>query len=148
MVQVFIALAIVGTSLGAYVWWYMHESCDVSAVRSASDFLMIQLKRYDDVYMSAVSGTPTSLTYPVTVLQQTLVDTQQVTMPACMRTTKRELIGYMDTVIRAFQSYQTGQEDAVVRDLVSQSDQHYADFRRELKTVNECAPLCWSTFGE
>lgn len=127
----------------AYAWFYLLNPCNVDEVAIAADFLVIQLKQYDDVYMSAVSGTPNSLTYPITVMQQILVDTQQVAIPACMRTTRTELLTYMGAAIQALQAFTAGAEDQTIRALVYQSNTHYDNFYAELDAVKECAPYCF-----
>lgn len=132
---------------GVYAWVYLSHPCDVDDVRDASTFLEIQLKRYDDVYISATSGTPDSLTYPVTVLQQILVDTQEVDVPACMQTAQDELLAYMGAVIRALQSYNAGEDNATVRVHLGQSYAHYDRYSSEVAKVNQCAPFCFPWSG-
>lgn len=129
--------------MGGYAWLRTVRSCDVAAVEEASDFLVIQLKQYDRVYASAATGTRTSITYPVTVMQQILVDTQQVDVPGCVRTAKQELLDYMGTAIRALQAYSTGEADQTIRDLVYESNTHFDNFYAELRAVKECAPYCF-----
>jgi hypothetical protein len=60
-----------------------------------------------------------------------------------MRTAKRELISYMDNVIRAFLAYGAEEPDSAVRELLDRSNMHYDAFNKELETVNACAPLCF-----
>jgi hypothetical protein len=130
-------------AVGMFGWVYLYNPCDPDDVGDATAFLVTQTNRYDDVYASAASGTRTSLTYPITVLQQMLVDTQSVSVPACMQTAKSELLSYMGTVIFAFQSYTAGEEDTKIRNLVQQSNAHYDNFYSELERISECAPVCF-----
>jgi len=127
---------------GTYAWYSLVRPCEVTAVEEASALLFSQLKRYDDVYQVATAASRTSVVLPVSVLQRTLIDTQQVVVPACMQTAKDELLNYMGTVIRAFQAYGVGETDATVRGLIDESETHLDIFRTELKTVKECAPYC------
>jgi len=129
-------------AVGAYAWYYLLSSCEVNAVQAASAILVIQTKSFDGVYQVATSASPTSLIAPVGVLQQILMDTQEIAVPACMRTEKNELINYMKTVIRAFQAFAAREADATVSDLITQSNKHYDNFFTELKAVNKCAPYC------
>ena len=78
----------------------------------------------------------------MTELQQILMDTQELVVPACMHTAKDELIQYMATVIRAFLAHGTQETSAVVRSLINESEAHYENFRMELKAVRGCAPFC------
>lgn len=133
---------LLAAAAGTYTWFYGFNACEVGDVETASDFLVIQLKQYDDVYASAASGTRTSLTYPITVMQQILVDTQQVDVPACMQTARTELIGYMGTAIRALQAFVAGEADHTIRELVARSNAHYDNFYSEMDAANECAPYC------
>jgi hypothetical protein len=71
------------------------------------------------------------------------MDTNDVTVPACMQPAKNELINYMQTVIRAFHAFGAGEPDAAVRELIAQSNNHYLNFTAELDAVNKCAPFCF-----
>jgi hypothetical protein len=135
-------------SAGMYTWYSLSRSCQVDAVQDASAILVSQMNRYDNVYIPATAGTRTSLEYPLAVMQQILVDTEQVMVPACMRIAKGELIGYMGTVIRAFDAYRAGEPDATIQGLLDDSYGHIRAFRLELETVNECAPFCLPKVGK
>lgn len=128
---------------GLYGWRYLYRPCEVQDVEEATEALVIQSKIYDRVYQSAVDGDRTSLDYPVTVMQQTFMDTQAVVVPACLRTAKSELLGYMGTVIAAFRAYGAAQADQTVRELVRQSNLHYDSFLSELDAARGCAPFCF-----
>jgi len=102
------------------------------------------MKRFDDVYVSATDNpSQTAIVYPVAVLQQIFVDTQQVAVPACMRTAKNELINYMRSVVRAFQAYSVSEADVTIKGFLDDSYAHIRNFRVELDAVNKCAPVCW-----
>jgi hypothetical protein len=135
---VFLIIAAVGT----YTLHSLRSFCEVNAVKEASTILVTQLKTYDGVYQVAVTASRTSPDHPVNTLKQIFMDTQEVSVPACMQTAKNELINYMGTIISAFQAYRSGEANATIRGLVKQSDEQYANFKAELKAVNKCAPLC------
>lgn len=141
LASVLVVLLIV-VAAGAYTWYSLRSSCEVSAVEEASTILVSQVKMYDNVYQSATAATQTSVVVPLAVMQQILMDTQQVAVPACMQTAKTELINYMETVIRAFLAYSAEEANTVVRGLIEQSETHYANFSTELKEVKKCAPYC------
>jgi len=132
------------TAVGTYTWYYYYlpRSCEATAVEETSTILTSQAQMYDNVYQSATAATQTSAVVPVAVMQQILMDTQQVAVPACMQTAKTELVNYMGTVIRAFLAYSAQATDATVRGLIDQSETHYANFSTELKEVKKCAPYC------
>ncbi len=125
-----------------YAWRYLYNPCEVEAVKEASAILDIQMKTYDGVYQVAVTASRTSPDHPVITLQQIFMDTQEIAVPVCMKTAKKELINYMGTVILAFQAYRAGEADAAILDLLKQSDAQYANFRAELKAIDKCAPFC------
>ena len=127
---------------GIYTWFFVYNSCDVEAVQDASAFLTGQLNTYDQLYQVATTASRTSPDHPVNTLKQIFMDTQQVPVPACMGTTKKELINYMGSVISAFQAYRSGEADAVVVELIKQSNVQYEHFQVELEAVNKCAPYC------
>jgi hypothetical protein len=139
--SVFVVLLFVAAA-GAYTWHSLRSSCEVDAVEETVAILVSQAKQYDDVYQSATAATPTSVVVPLAVMQQILMDTQQVAVPACLQTAKTELVDYMGTVIRAFLAYSAQEANTVVRGLIEQSETHYANFSTELKEVKQCAPYC------
>ena len=130
-------------ALGMYTWFFVYNSCEVEAVQEASTILVTQLKTYDGVFQVAATASRTSPDHPVNTLKQIFMDTQEISVPACMQTAKTELINYMETVISAFQAYRAGEADATILGLVKQSDAQYANFKAELKAVNKCAPYCF-----
>jgi hypothetical protein len=140
-VSALIVLLIIA-GVASYLWYSLRSSCEVNAVKEASAILSIQLKTYDQVFQVAVTASRASPDHPVNTLKQILMDTQEVTVPGCMQTAKKELINYMGTVILAFQAYRTGEADATVMDLVRKSDTQFADFKAEMRAVNKCAPFC------
>jgi hypothetical protein len=127
---------------GMYTWFFVYNACQVNAVQEASEILVTQLKTYDGVFQVAATASRTSPDHPVNTLKQIFMDTQEVSVPACMQTAKNELVGYMGTVISAFQAYRAGEADTTVQHLIKQSDVQYANFKAELKAVNKCAPYC------
>ncbi len=127
---------------GVYASYAIPRSCEVDAVQEASVILVSQMKRYDDVYIPATAGTRTSLEYPLAVMQQILVDTDQIDVSVCMKTAKDELVNYMAVVIRAFEAFKAGEPDATIQGLLDDSYAHVRAFRLELDAVNECAPFC------
>jgi hypothetical protein len=130
-------------AVGTYSWFFLYKPCEVNAVQEASATLVSQLNFYDRVYQVATNASRTSLVRPVATLQQILMDTQQITVPVCMQTAKNELINYMGTVIRAFQSYAAGEPDVAILDLLKESDAQYANFKAEMDAINKCAPFCF-----
>ena len=135
---VFLLVATAGT----YTWYGVFRPCEVNAVRDASDFLVRQLKTYDRVYQVAVAASRTTPDHPVNLLKQIFMDTQQISVPACLQTAKNELLNYMGTVISAFQAFRAGEADATVLGLVKQSDAQYMNFHAKIKEVIKCAPFC------
>jgi hypothetical protein len=135
-------LLIILAAIGTYSWFYLRNACEVNAVQEASVILGSQVNRYDDVYQVATDAPPDSVVIPVTVLQQILMDTQQVVVPACMRIAKSELVSYMGTVIRAFLAYSVEETNTMVRELITESETHYENYRTEMEAINKCAPLC------
>ena len=128
--------------ISIYAWRYLYNPCEVDAVKEASTILGTQLTMYDGVFQVAVTASRTAPDHPVNTLKQIFMDTQEVVVPACMKTAKNELMSYMGSVIGAFDAFRAGETDATVMGLIRQSDGQYANFRKELKAVNKCAPYC------
>jgi hypothetical protein len=137
-----LVVLLLAAAAGIYTWFFVYNRCDVEAVQDASAFLTGQLNTYDQLYQVATTASRTSPDHPVNTLKQIFMDTQQVAVPACMGTTKKELINYMGSVISAFQAYRSGEADAVVVELIKQSNVQYEHFQVELEAVNKCAPYC------
>jgi len=127
---------------GTYTWYYKVNACDASAVQETSTFLTTQLKTYDAAFQFATTVYRTGLSRPVNDLQKIYMDTQELGVPACMQTTKKELLNYMGAVISAFQAYMEEKPDATIRSYLNQSNTYYDHFRRELESVKQCAPYC------
>jgi len=125
-----------------YAWIFVYNPCEVEVVKETSTMLVTQLTMYDGVFQVAVTASRTSPDHPVNTLKQIFMDTQEISVPACMQTAKNELLNYMGTVINAFQAYRAGEADATVRGWIKQSDAQYTNFQAELKAVNKCAPFC------
>ena len=140
--SVLITLPIIAV-VGVYIWINVYNACEVEAVQDASALLTSQLKRYDDLFQATTGVYKNSIVLPVTMLQQIVMDTNDVAVPACMQSAKNELINYMQTVIRAFHAFGAGESDAAVRELIAQSNTHYLNFTTELDAVNKCAPFCF-----
>ena len=140
--SVFITLLIIA-AVGTYIWINVYNSCQVQAVQDASALLTSQLKRYDDLFQATTGVYKNSVVLPVTMLQQIVMDTNDVAVPACMQSAKNELINYMQTVIRAFHAFGADEPDTAVRELIAQSNTHYLNFTTELDAVNKCAPFCF-----
>lgn len=137
-----LVVLVAAVTAGGYAWYFFKNPCDAEAVQETSVMLVIQAGRYDDVYASTTGATRSSLAYPVATLQQILMDTRDIPVPACMQIAKDELLDYMRIVVRAFVAYGAGETDAAVRELVIQSASHYGNFITELEAVRECAPYC------
>ena len=133
---------LIAAAVGAYVWYYVYNPCEVDAVKEASATLVSQMNWYDEAYQFATTASRTSLVRPVAVLQQIQMDTQEVVVPACMQTAKNELTNYMDAVNRAFRAFEAQEADATIQGLINQSETHYGNFTTELAAVNKCAPFC------
>jgi hypothetical protein len=137
---VFVLLAII--ALGIYIRQSLQNSCETTAVAEASAILFSQTRVYDGVYQVASTASRTYLDPPIITLQQIFMDTQEVKVPACMSPAKQELLGYMKTAINALQAFADHEADATIRTLVSQSENHYTNFIKELNAVKQCTPFC------
>jgi hypothetical protein len=137
-----VLLVFIAAASGMYIWYFLVRPCDVRVVEESSILLLRQRDRYDHTYQFATSTSRDAIVRPVAELQQILMDTQEVTVPACMQTAKNELIDYMGTVIHAFQAFGAHEADSAVRDLIDQSEAHYDSFETEVEAVRECAPFC------
>ena len=142
LASVLVVLLILAGVAGRYAWYHWYNACDTQAVEQASTSLRVQVDMLDQVAQSASNAFRTDLTYPVSVMQQTYMNTQEVDVPVCLQTAKTELLSYMEGVIGAFEAYAASKSDATVIGLLKQSDQHYKIYYTELKAIQKCAPYC------
>ena len=133
---------LIATGAGMYAWFHHYNTCAVEEVEKASASLARQLDRYDHAYQFAATVTREGLDRPVLDLQQILLDTKDVTVPACMQTAQAALVEYMGTVIRAFRAYMAAEPDAAVRKLLDESAVHFNRFNTEREMIDACAPYC------
>ena len=127
---------------GVTSWYFFSNPCEADSVEQAATLLITQMRQYDNVYASAANGTRTSVEYPVTVMQQILVDTKDVDVPVCMQTAKSELLDYMGDAIRAFRAFQAEEPNGTIQNFLNSSYGHVRAFRVELDAVKECMPYC------
>ena len=131
-------------ALGVYAWYAVYGPCTRGTVNTASTALFEQVAAFEAAYQAAASATPIGLMGPVTSMQQTLWDTREVTVPACMQFARNELIISMESAIRAFLAVMNGESRETVEGLLQDSQAHLDIFATELETVNKCAPFCLS----
>ena len=94
------------------------------------------------MYKSIPSLTPVALIGPVTQMQQILMDTKEVVVPACLQVARSELISAMETVIRALLAVIVSESETTVTGLLENSTTHLDNFTAELELINKCAPFC------
>lgn len=133
---------LVAAAIGSYLWYYLQSSCGVNNVRAATSALNGQVNVYADAYQMASLSAPAAMMSPVTQMQQILMDTKEVAVPACLQTAKTELVTSMEDGIRAFLAFMEQEPEVEVQRLIEKSSTHLDNFTTELEAVNRCAPLC------
>jgi hypothetical protein len=139
---VFIALLIVG-AVGLYTWYYLYSPCGVNNVKKASSRLTDQATAYNLAFQATRGASASMLMGPITQMEQVLINTREITVPACLQTAKIELVTAMEDTLRAFLAYMEQKPEATVKELVEESTTHLENFSAELEAINKCAPLCW-----
>ena len=129
-------------ALGVYAWYAVYGPCTRGTVDTASTALFEQVATFEQAYQAAASANAIGLMGPLTSMQQTLWDTREVIVPACMQVARNELIVSMESAIRAFLAVMNGEKDETVQDLLEESKVHLENFATELESVNQCAPFC------
>ena len=129
-------------ALGVYAWYAVYGPCTRGMVDTASTALFEQVASFEQAYQVAASANATGLMGPLTKMQQSLWDTREVRVPACMQAARNELITSMESAIRAFLAAMNGEKDETVQDLLQDSRLHLENFAVELESVNQCAPFC------
>jgi hypothetical protein len=75
-------------------------------------------------------------------MQQILMETKEVMVPACLQVARNELITVMETIIRALLAIMASEPESTVTGLLEKSTTHRDNFTAELEFVNKCAPFC------
>ena len=138
---VLMVLLIVG-AVGAYTWFALYGPCTVNTVEAASAVLFDQLILFDATYQSISSRAPVALIGPMTQMQQILIDTQKLVVPACLQPAQNELISAMESLIRGLLAIMESEPEATFAKLMEKSQKHLDNFTAELEFVNKCAPFC------
>lgn len=129
-------------AVSIYTWLYLYGPCGVKQVESASAELLAQMNQFAAAYQSAPAMVPVALIGPMTQMQQTLMETREVPVPACMQTARNELSASMEAAIRALLAIMESSPEATVTGLMDESSARLQNFVTELEAVNKCAPLC------
>jgi len=133
---------LVVAAISVYAWYAVYGPCSKSKVKTASDLLFNQVQAFDAAYQLAASLPPIELIRPMTQMEQTLVATQAVIVPACMQAAKNELTTSMDSALRAFLAIMNLEPEKRIKNLLQDSKTHLENFTNELESVNKCTPFC------
>lgn len=134
-------LLIVG-AVSVYTWFALYGPCTVNTVEAASAVLFDQMILFDAIYQSIPSRAPVELFGPMTQMQQILIDTQKLVVPACLQPAHNELISAMESLLRALLAIMESEPEATFAKLMEKSQKHLDNFTAELGFVNKCAPFC------
>ena len=137
-----ILVALVVAAVSVYTWYASYGPCGRGTVDTASAALIDQLKAFEAEFQSAASMNPIGLIGPVTHMEQTLWDTREVVVPACMQGAKNELVTSIESEIRAYLAIMSQKPDKTVQKLKEDAKTHLENFATELKSVNRCTPFC------
>ena len=141
VISLIILLCVAGTA-GGFGWYYFDGPCGVSKVKEGTTALVDQRNIYGGAYQVAAGTSLISLSGPVGELQKIQRDTEKIVVPACMESTKNELILAMDKSADAFRAFMAEELDEEVSRHVQLSTTHLRKFTAELEAVNKCAPFC------
>jgi hypothetical protein len=133
---------LVVAAVSVYSWYAVYGPCSRRVVKSTSIALIDQANAFEAAYQSASSATPIGLIGAVTHMEQTLWDTREVAVPACMQGARNELTISMESAIRAYLGIMTQEREEKMKKLMADSESHLENFVSELETVNRCAPFC------
>lgn len=129
-------------AVGVYTWFALYGPCSRENVKTAATALFKQASAFEQAFQSIASTAPIGLIGPVTQMEQTLLDTRGVAVPACMQVAKNELATSMESEIRAFLAIMNQEPEKHVKDLMQDSRTHIENFANEIEAVNKCAPFC------
>jgi hypothetical protein len=129
-------------AVSGYTWVALFGPCTVNTVETSSTVLLDQLHRFDAMYQSTPSLNPVELFDPMTQMQQILIDTKKVIVPACLQIAQDELIIAMESIIRALLAVMESKPESTSTGFLEKSNTHRDNFTAELEWINKCAPFC------
>ena len=138
---IFLAVLLVA-AVSVYTWFAVYGPCGRGTVDTASAALIDQLKAFEADFQMAASMNAVGLVGPVTHMEQTLLATREVVVPACMQVAKNELVTSIESEIRAYLAIMSQKPDKTVQKLKADAKTHLEKFGTELEAVNRCAPFC------
>ena len=133
---------LVVAAVSVYTWYAVYGPCGRETVNTASAALIDQLKVFEADFQLAASMNPIGLVGPVTHMEQTLWDTREVVVPACLQAAKNELVTSIESEIRAYLAIMSQKPDKTVKKLKEDAKNHLENFATELEAVQRCAPFC------
>src|SRR5262245_11591644 len=108
-------------AVGIYIWFALYGPCTANTVERASAALTERLTQFDAIYQSISSLTPVAIIGPITQMEQILMDTKEVAVPACLQVARNELITAMEGLIRALLAVMESKSEATVTNLLEES---------------------------
>lgn len=129
-------------AVSTYTWFALYGPCQVNTVQTASTALMDQLLLFDSIYQSIPSLAPIAIIGPITQMQEILMETKEVVVPACMQVARNELIFAMEGLIRVLLAVMESKPEGTRTRLMEESTTHLNNFTAELEFVKRCAPFC------
>ena len=135
-----VLLVVAGASI--YTWFALYGPCTANEVETASAALTYQLELFDAMYQSITSLTPIAIIGPITQMQQILMDTKEVVVPACLQVARNELITAMEGLIRTLLAVMESKSEATITRLMKESTKHLDKFNEQVDLINKCTPLC------
>lgn len=137
-----VMLLLIVAAIGGFAWLALYGPCSVKKVETASNTMRDQLQLFDATYQSTSSLNVVELLGPMTQLQQILIDTEKVVVPACLQAAQFELLTVMETLVRAILAEMESKPEATAANLIEKSNKHRDNFTAELEWINKCSPLC------
>lgn len=137
-----LTVLLIVAAVSVYTWFALYGPCTVNSVEAASTALTHQLNQFNAMYQAIPALAPIAIIGPITQMQQILMETKEVAVPACLQVARNELITAMEGVIRALLAVMESKPEATVMHLMEESTTHLDNFNEELDLINKCTPLC------
>lgn len=137
-----VVIVIVAVGVGLYFNNYYNGPCGVNVVKSASDKMKLIAQKWDDATQLASSTSRIALSGPVSQLQASMRDVQNLEIPSCMTPTRDALRSSMESTINGFVAFMGQKADSVIQTYFSSASVYMDSFGTELLRVSACAPNC------
>lgn len=141
IIALVIILAIAG-GIAFYEYNFYSGPCGVTRIKDASAQMRQMAGKWDDAVQLSSATSRIGLAGPVSSLQSTLREMQNLAIPDCLVPARDAMISSMNSTIKGFVAFMGQKDDATIQAHFKDASNYMDSFGTELDRVVACAPNC------